>query len=127
MSALTTAEEQFAQEIVIGNKNQSDAYRIAFPHRKWKESTIWSKASTLAAKGKVRERIEELRKGLLDARMWKREDSIRVLSAIAENGDKNSDKVRAVAELNEMEGYNAPQTVNHNVNVVKIELVAMKR
>ena len=59
-SGLTPAKEKFAAAVAMG-KSQSDAYREAFPHsRAWKPSTVYSKASHLAAEDKVRERIAEI-------------------------------------------------------------------
>lgn len=47
---------------------QRQAYLKAFPHtKKWKETTVDSKASTLFAQGKVQERYFELSKAVADS------------------------------------------------------------
>jgi len=52
--------ERFVQEFVKSG-NASESLRIVKPHaRQWKESTVNSKASTMLAEGKVRERLSEL-------------------------------------------------------------------
>lgn len=57
---LTPKQENFATELAKG-KTQAEAYRIAFPASlKWKDETVWSKASVLASNDKVRERVREL-------------------------------------------------------------------
>lgn len=59
--------EKFCQEYVRNRGNASAAYRVAFPKsEKWKDETLWSKASKLLKKDKVRARIEEIRKEIED-------------------------------------------------------------
>ena len=61
MSKLTTKKELFAQKVVELD-NQSEAYRIAYPHsQKWKDTAVWSCASTLASQPMVAQRIKEIR------------------------------------------------------------------
>lgn len=60
--------EKFAQGVAAG-KTQADAYREANPNcveRKWKDETIWSKASEWMADGKVAERVVELKGGVAE-------------------------------------------------------------
>ena len=62
MIRLTPKQEKFAQEVASG-KNQSDAYRIAYPAcHAWKPSSVHEHASALMANSKVRARYEELTK-----------------------------------------------------------------
>jgi hypothetical protein len=64
---LTPKREQFALGLAEG-LNQSDAYRRAFPSSlKWKDSVLWSKASILAADGKVKARVAELQQKAAEA------------------------------------------------------------
>lgn len=59
-AGLTAAQEMFAARLAAGD-TQRQAYYKAFPNsRKWKDSTVDSKASTLFSTGKVKERYEEL-------------------------------------------------------------------
>ncbi len=61
---LTEKQEAFCQAIAAGH-SQSDAYRMAYNVKKMKEANIHSKASVLAAKVKVRARIDELKASVL--------------------------------------------------------------
>lgn len=57
---LTPAEELFAQHVASG-ESQAESFRLAKPiSRKWKDATVWVKASQLMAKGKVRARVKEI-------------------------------------------------------------------
>lgn len=61
MGRLTDKQERFAAEVAKG-ESYSAAYRVAYPNSlKWPDPTVWSKGSTLAAHGMVRERIAELK------------------------------------------------------------------
>lgn len=60
-TGLTPQMEDFAQCLSTG-MSQADAYRRAYPGSlKWKDSQVYSKASTLAGHVKVMERVKELR------------------------------------------------------------------
>lgn len=57
---LTAKQENYVQELLKG-KSQRQAYLVAYPNsKKWKESVVDSKASTLFKNGKVKERFDEL-------------------------------------------------------------------
>lgn len=52
--------EQFAQRVAVG-QTQADSYRQIYPASlKWKNETVWSRASELAKKGKVAGRVRAL-------------------------------------------------------------------
>lgn len=56
----TPNREAFAAGLAQG-LTQAEAYRRAFPKSlKWKDATVWSRASQLAADGKVQARVAEL-------------------------------------------------------------------
>lgn len=58
---LTPQQELFAQNVASG-KNQSESYRIAYPKSlKWKDSTVWERASVQMCNNKVITRINEIR------------------------------------------------------------------
>lgn len=110
---LTPAEENFTQLLAAG-KTQSDAYREAFPKTvNWKDETIWSKASTLSASGKVKERLKQLQERLEEKALWSREQSVQTLLTVINDPDKKTDIIAAVKELNAMHGFNAPQVIDH--------------
>lgn len=58
---LSAAHQIFCREIVLTG-NQSQAFRMAFPHsERWKEKVVWSKSSTLAHDPRIVARVQELR------------------------------------------------------------------
>lgn len=108
MRKLTPREEKFAQGVADG-LSQAEAYRQAYPSAaKWKDATVWSKASVLMRNGKVQARVEEIRAELAKQALWSRMDSVATLKPIATGAEKDSDRIAAVKVLNEMHGYNAP-------------------
>ena len=111
--ALTPAQESFAQFVASG-KNQSEAYRLAYPKsQSWKDSTVWSRASGLMRDSKVLARVEQIRAELADRGLWTREQSVKVLVDVAQAGERDADRIKAVAELNKMHGYHAPERHEH--------------
>lgn len=103
---LTSQQERFAQEISNG-KNQSEAYRIAYPKSlKWKDKTVWEKASKIAKDDKVCTRIVELKANLEKKELWTREQSVMALKNALEIADRPTDVVAVIKELNNMHGYN---------------------
>lgn len=108
MLKLTPREERFAQGVADG-LSQAEAYRQACPNSlKWKDETVWSKASVMMRCNKVSARVSEIMGKLADKALWSRMDSVAVLKPIAEMADRQADKIAAVKVLNEMHGYNEP-------------------
>jgi hypothetical protein len=108
---LNAREERFAQ-LVANGTSYSDAYRqIKKNASDLKENTIWSNASALASK--VSPRIDEIKQELAEQGIWTRAQSVEILAEIASHGDKNSDRVAAVKEINAMHGFNEP--VKHDI------------
>jgi len=61
MRKLTQAQENFAR-LYVELGNAAEAYRQAYPKsQKWKDSTLWPKASKLLALDKVNTRVSEIR------------------------------------------------------------------
>ena len=89
---------------------QADAYRAAYSAGKMKDATVWSKASILMDDGKVRARVESIRKPLEERQLWTREMSVKALMTAFRDGSPGV-KVSAVKELNLMHGFNAPSKV----------------
>jgi tmRNA-binding protein len=91
-----------------------DAFIKAFPHAKaWKRKTVQERASVLAKRDKIQTRINELKQELVKRTLWTRESSVKVLARIALKGERDSDKISSIKELNAMHGFNAP--IEHNV------------
>jgi tmRNA-binding protein len=92
-----------------------DAFIKAFPHAaKWKRKTVQERASVLAKRDKIQTRINELKEALVKRTLWTRETSVKVLAKIALKGERDSDKISSIKELNAMHGFNAP--IEQNVN-----------
>lgn len=118
--ALTPRQEKFARAVAEG-KSQAEAYREAYPKsERWKDAAVWVAASRLLANAKVSLRVAELRAELAEKSLWSREQSVKTLAEIAAAGEKDSDRVKAVAELNKMHGFNAPEKVEHSGSITQV-------
>ena len=108
--------EAFANYI-LSEPSQAEAYRKAYPHAaKWKPESAQIAASRLAKNAKVALRIQELKQELkqelVKRTLWTRESSVKVLARIALKGERDSDKISSIKELNAMHGFNAPIAVD---------------
>ena len=110
---LDPRREKFAQGVADG-LSLAEAYRAANQKqaKRWKAATVWQQASRWMADVDVSARVEQIRAALAEKALWKREDSVRILAQIAGNGEKDADRVRAVAELNSMHGFDAPKQLD---------------
>lgn len=55
------AQEKACQEYILNGGDQSKAYRAAYPRsKKWKDATVWNRASELFKKSEVLVRVNEL-------------------------------------------------------------------
>lgn len=114
---LTAKMEQFTQAIASG-ANQTDAYRLAYSTGGMTAKSVWEKASTLCAHGKVRSRISTLKADLEDKKIWTREQSVEALKRaldLAEECQQPTAMAVVVKELNNMHGFNAPKKLDLNV------------
>ena len=111
---LTIKQEAFARAYVETG-NASEAYRRAYNAENKKQEVVAVRACELLAHSKVSVMVREMRKELAERAMWEREDSVRVLAAIAtEDQDApHAARVSAIKEINAMFGYNAPAKVDH--------------
>lgn len=116
MEALTPKQEAFCQAVADG-MTQADAYRTAYKAANMKPETIHARASELMADGTISGRVSQLKNALSARALWRREDSVRILSEIAQSDDaRKAEKVQAVKELNAMHGYNEPAKVDLTTN-----------
>jgi phage terminase small subunit len=114
---LTHQQEAFAQAVAAG-KSQAEAYRIAYPKSlSWKPEALHPQASRMIADPKIAARVAAIKQELEKAGLWSREQSVKVLAEIASRGEKDADRVRAVAELNKMHGFEAETKIQHSGNV----------
>jgi hypothetical protein len=118
---LTPVEERFANEVALG-KSQAAAYRIANPRStKWKDGSVYVKASLMMGNAKVKQRIAEIQQMLLIRSIWSREQSVIALKEVIDAPDRKSDVVAAVRELNTMHGFHEAQKIEHSGTVTSIE------
>ena len=70
----------------------------------------------------VSARVDALKQAAAERVLWTREQSIRILADIAMGAEKDSDRVRAINELNKMHGFEAAQKVEHSgsMNLVSV-------
>lgn len=105
--------EKFVQCLITG-MSQRKAYREAFPaSKRWKDSTVDSKASDFfknGDSGKVLERYQELQEEAQDAAIMTRKERMVALSDIAREGEKESDMIKAIDTLNKMENMYLTKT-----------------
>ena len=111
---LTIKQEAFARAYVETG-NASEAYRRSYNAENMKQESIAVRACELLAHSKIAVMVSEMRKELAERAMWEREDSVRVLAAIAtEDQDApHAARVSAIKEINAMFGYNAPAKIDH--------------
>lgn len=115
MSELTNARhEAFAQGIAEGMKKK-DAYTAAFPNsQRWKDQTIYNRASELAKREEVAERVQELQQQATNETILSITRRKEILSQMAEDKQESSQaRIKAIDTLNRMEGV---YTENVNVN-----------
>lgn len=125
--SLTGKQEAFAQAVASG-LTQAEAYRTCYDvSPETLDKTVWEGASRVANDSNVSARIASLKDEIAAKALWTREDSVRTLKEVLDNGyARPSDRTGAVKVLNEMHGYNAPQKIEHTGNIVhKVELVAL--
>lgn len=111
MNRLTAKQEKYVQGLVSG-LSQRKAYREAYPSsKKWKDTTVDSKASSLLSDGKVLARYNSLMDKHKDKALWTREDAVHTLKWLLK---KSMDSIE-----NQDEGYVRQGTSNAIVTAIK--------
>jgi len=121
MGLLEPKLEKFAQALAMG-KTESDAYRAMVPKSKAKDESIWAMASKVASDIKVKLRVEELQveakenftisvtqkkewlKQVVERSLQIEEVTNREGEAVGEFKFQGGDVIRAINELNKMDG-----------------------
>lgn len=116
-----TAKAALFLEAYFNGANATDAAIVAG----YKPSGAAKQGYRLSKNVHILAELDRRRTALVKKALWARENSVRALANIAMNGGKDADKIRAVAELNEMHGYNAPQKIEHSGTITRIELVPL--
>ena len=97
--------------------SQSDAYRDAYTNTNMSEKTIWAKASALAKKDKVRDRIAELRGLQALPRIMSATERLEWLTKVIRSNDEiTADKLKASDQMNKMQGEYVQKVITTTVD-----------
>jgi hypothetical protein len=111
-------KENFARYMAEGMK-QIDAYRLAVPtSQKWKDKTVYKRASEWYNTGEILGRIQEIQKQATSETIMTVTQRKEWLSEIIKNdGEETKDRLKAVDILNKMDGeYTEKVEVNGQIN-----------
>lgn len=126
----TDKQEAFCKEFVLNGGNASDAYRFAYDAENMQPETINVKACELKGDGNISVRIEELHSKVRESQekqfIWDAVKKKEILVKVAEDGMEDGDNgmrsradvVKAVNELNKMDGDYAPSKVQINTDPI---------
>ena len=117
MPALSNAQyERYAQEIAKG-MSQADAYRAAYPKAvRWKDKTVYNRASEMRSIPEVDERIQELQAEAAAAAVMDRQERLETLTTIARDEHMHpKQRMQAIDILNKMDAVYV-QRVEANVH-----------
>ena len=119
MSELGNARhEAFAQGVAAG-KSKTDAYKAVYPRAEaWKDQTVYNKASDLAKRPEVQERVEELQQSATSETVLTIAGRKELLSRIAlDECESTQVRIKAIDTLNKMDGaYVENVNVNGSIN-----------
>ncbi|BAF69578.1 terminase small subunit [Nitratiruptor sp. SB155-2] len=123
---LTQKQEKFCLEYVKTG-NASEAYRKAYNANKMKDETIWSKASILLEKDKVRARVEELRKKAEDEAIMSVSELMKFYTEVIRH-DKTTmkDRLKAADQLSKLRGDYTQKIEHKGIVPVDVEIVIGK-
>ena len=119
MSELDNARhEAFAQCVAAGD-SKADAYKSAYPRAEnWKDQTVYNKASLLAKRPEVAERVQELQQQATSRTVMtiaQRKEWLTGL--ILDSEESTPNRLKAVDILNKMDSaYVENVNVNGNIN-----------
>ena len=119
MSELDNARhEAFAQGVAAGS-SRADAYKSAYPRAEnWKDQTVYNKASLLAKRPEVAERVQELQQQATSKTVMTIAQRKEWLTELILNSDEATpNRLKAVDILNKMDAaYVENVNVNGNIN-----------
>jgi hypothetical protein len=109
---MTPMQERFAREVASG-KSQAAAYRIAYPKsQKWKDTTVCEAASRLMGNSKVSAIVDELKAKAAEKCILSRQEWLQRLKDVAEAGEDQPSRLKALVEFGKAEGFFAPDKLN---------------
>lgn len=80
---LTAKQEKFVMNIIDG-MSQADAYRSSYDVKKMSNKTVWEKASRLMSDDKVRARLQELRKQMMNPTIMSAQERLEYLTRVVQ-------------------------------------------
>lgn len=135
---LTEKQELYVQNLIKG-MSQREAYRNAYPKsKKWKDSSVDSRASNLLKIDKVLTRFQELKKEKAEDRrqknLWSYEESVKGLMwimqqsqiDIKERGFRQANStafINALKELNDLQGLGEQREIKLELDRARIEKI----
>ncbi|BCD59618.1 MULTISPECIES: terminase small subunit [unclassified Nitratiruptor] len=123
---LTQKQEKFCLEYVKTG-NASEAYRRAYNAKNMKDETIWSKASMLLERDKVRVRVEELRKKAEDEAIMSVQELMQFYTeVIRHDGVEMKDRLKAADQLSKLRGDYTQKIEHKGIVPVDVEIVIGK-
>lgn len=122
---LSDQAEAFCREIILFGRTPTMAYELAFmiqdvdTGQMIKPDAAGYKAAKLLKNPDVAARIKELRNEILDWYKMPREEMLMQLRSIALNPDaKNSDRLAALKQISQAEGYNIEKELPQGAQIV---------
>lgn len=109
---LTQKQEDFAVEYLINGRDATKAYQKAYDTKTTRIETVWVNAHKVLHNEKVQQRIHDLEMQTLGVQILSIEERKKMLTKMAINGD-----LKAIAELNKMDGAYAAEKLEHSGNV----------
>ena len=119
---LTQRQENFVTEY-LSTGNAAESYRRAYPSsQKWRPESLYPKASALLDNGKVMARITELRTQATATTVMTLTEAMVILSDIAKYGDRDSERISAIAQLGKLQGWEHDKKSGLGVVVFNLDL-----
>lgn len=115
-------QEIFANEVAKG-ANYTEAFKTTFPHvKKWTKDSIINKASAYARQPEVKALIQTITAKIseqdLDDAICSAKECREILSGIIRDERAKADeRVRAIKQLSDMSGYNAPTVTETRIRI----------
>lgn len=102
---LTAKQDNFAQAVALDGMNYSEAYRTYYKTDKMTDKSVWDAASKLASHPEVSQRIEELKKELVNKKIMTAQERLEWLTEVVRSvHEKTENRLKAADIMNKMQG-----------------------
>lgn len=102
---LTAKQDNFAQAVALDGMNYSEAYRTYYKTDKMTDKSVWDAASKLASHPEVSQRIEELKKELVNKKIMSAQERLEWLTEVVRSvHEKTENRLKAADIMNKMQG-----------------------